>query len=891
LNPRSGKPDPKQGAVPARPPLISFHLVLLLVLSAIVAWFAAPDLLAGGRDLGRVLAGGWARPTTGVFGALIVHQAGAAVLFAGMAVAFYATGAGLLPWAGRIKAEGLIVPAAYLLGCGVISLLLLGQALVRLWFPSLLVLGVAIPAVVALSRRPGRLPAWPSRQTVLLGALPFVLVTPWLLIPELQPDAWEYYLAGPDRWIRMHGFSVRGATPPLHYPFIAEMLYSLPILFGREQVVKWLNAAALVCGTAGAAAVLEIPAGSALLVTLTSATSVYALTCGKNEGFSTGFILLAFACGLDAVRRRAGSGRALSAVFGGLAFSTKYLAGVNVTWVPLVLWWESRDRRLRPWVGWGLAAAAIALPWLVKSYLLTGDPAYPVLSGFWPALIDGWDERNGRVWQLCTMKAMPPLGVLARVGRSLLGEHPLLVLSLPFLIWRPGLPRRAGGAALAIYVIWCAAFWNPQTARYAFSSLGVVLVLTAGCWDGWRREGALGRAVATSMLGLGALTSLTRLSLYPNPFPYALGCESRAHYLNRSLTSFSEMQEAVRASAAGRVLLLVGEVREYGMPHPCLLAQAHASGETPLLWRLVDESRTSRELEAKFRQLGADRILYNFVSVELVQQAFTPFPWTDRMLGLYEAFCRSHLRLVRQSTVCDNVAGGFCLYEVDPRRKIGTPASGYFLPGAEAHYHDPLRLRRTGHPAEAIAMLADLVRRHPAVGAFRSELGYTYALEHDYANAYRCLAPSIALGMRDMFNVTSFGLAALQLEKLKEARAALEEALDHYPENRGTNRVTLGTVRFLMASGAAGHHRAAEAEEDLAAAERLLDFDPANQTEDVVAQRVSTLAWISGLRGDLARSAGRYPQAVAFYRAACAIGPSQPQAAGWNRAIAELGGR
>lgn len=854
-------------------------------------WFTVPELVTGSRDLGRVLATGWARPSSGLLGTLVIHQAGAVLLFIGMAIALWANGAGLLPWAGRVMAQGLAMPAACLLGCGAVSLLLLGLALARLWYPPVMLLAPVIPAVLVLVRtRPG-LSAWPSRHTVLLGALPFLLVAPWLLIPELQPDAWEYYLAGPDRWIRMHGFSVRGATPPLHYPFIAEMLYGLPVLFGRDQVVKWLNAAALVCGTAGAAAVLEIPAGSALLVTLTSATSVYALTCGKNEGFSTGFILLAFACGLDAVRRRAVSGRMVSAVFGGLAFSTKYLAGVNVAWVPVVLWWESRDRRIRPWLAWGLVAAAVALPWLVKSYLLTGDPAYPVLSGFWPALIDGWDARNGMVWRLCTMKTMPDMPVLVRIGRSLLGEHPVLVLAFPWLLWRPGTARRVAGAALLTYGAWCVAFWNPQTARYAFSALGVVLVLAAGRWDGWRRAGAPGRALAGVMLWLGALASITRLSLYPNPFPYALGCESRTHYLDRTLTSYDQMQQALRTPPSGRGLLLVGEVREYGMPRPCLLAQAHASGETPLIWRMVDESRTTRELEAKFRQLGVNRLLYNFVSVELVQQVFTPFPWDDRMLSLYEAFCRSHVKLLSQSTVCDNVAGGFCLYEVDPRREIGTVTSTYFLPGAETHFHEPMRLRRTGHPAEAIALLTGLVKRHPAVGAFRSELGYNYALQRDYANSYRYLAPSIQLGMRDMFNATSFGLAALQLGKLAEAQTVLEQALEHYPENRGTNRVTLGTVRFLLASAAANRHRTGDAELNLAAAERLLDFDPANETEDVVAQRVSTLAWISGLRGDLARSAGRIPEAVAFYRAACAIGPAQPQAAGWARAIQELGGR
>lgn len=888
------KPLPKKPSPQAGPPKIVLLLndlkrLFLPAAGIAVLWFMFQPFAAGARGMGGVLARGWAIPSGALVRALVVNQAGAVAVFLVLVASLWAIGRAVTGWIGAGAVRSIETPVSFLIGAGAGAIVLLGLLLVRVWFPAVMGAALLIPAGVALLVRR---PAVPLDLTVespgWIALLPVVLVFPWLLTPELQTDAWEYFLNGPDRWIHLHGFSVRGATPPLHYPFVAEMLYAIPLLFARDHVARWLNGLVLVSGIWAAATVFGVRLRHAFLVALTSATSVYALTCGKNEGFQAGAILLAVSCGWLAVRRGSSSARALSGIFAGLAISTKYLAGLNVAWVPVLLWWESPRRLIRPWIEWGLVAVAVVSPWLLKTWLMTGDPAYPVLSGFFPSIITGWDLRNAQVWKRCTEVAMAPSMFWDRFGAGLVGEHPVVAVALPFLLWRPGLTRRLTLASLAVYAVWYAVLWNPQTTRWAFSSMGILLILAAGEWGRWLDQGRLARATAVLCLVAGAAASLAKLSFYPNPIPYAYGGESRDGFIGRELTSFMDVRRALAPRSDGKALLLVGEVREYELPRPCLVALSHASGEAPLIWRLVNASSTLRDLEVRFRQLNVNRVAYNYVSVKLAQMVLAPFVWDDRMLTLYEAFCRKHLRLAGQSVFCNFWTGGYCWYDLDPVHDIGGPASTYFLPGAEAQIQRATFLHNAGRGDEALAALLALVKAHPGVGSFRSELGYEYSLRHDHLNAYQAFKPAMAVGVRDSVNGPSFGLAACSIGKFDEGRAVLDRSLDAYPDFAETIRVALADAINARALTAVRAGKLAEAERELGEAERYLTFEPQDPASQAALHRGPVLAATCGLLGDLARTAGNMPRAIAYLRKAYRLAPQSRAAEMWRQAADQL---
>ena len=229
---------------------------------------------------------------------------------------------------------------AFPIGFASASILLLGLLLTGLWFPPVM-LGAVL--LVLLASRP-----WENwrflhpRHTDIPGAglplaaiaISLALFIPWMLLPETHPDAWTYHLAGPERWLALHGFSVRLAAAPLLYPFISELPSALALICGDDSAPKLLHGWWLICGM-GAFLNAVCPAGKAwgFLGGLAYASTVYVFQAGKSDGVGTASALLAFSC-LLAMRGSAKSRWAVPAgIMGGVLLSYKLLGFFNAVWV------------------------------------------------------------------------------------------------------------------------------------------------------------------------------------------------------------------------------------------------------------------------------------------------------------------------------------------------------------------------------------------------------------------------------------------------------------------------------------------------------------------------------------------------------------------------------
>jgi len=843
-------------------------------------------LADGARGAASLLGAGWAPPSAAILAQNASAHAAAVAVAAAMAAALWVTGLAVRPWA-RLG-PALAVFAAFPLGYAAVSLLYLGLALAGLWFPRVLAAAIVAPAAAALILRRGRLlprlggpphpglPGW-----LVLAAVACIL--PWSLAPETQPDGWEYFLAGPERWLAAHRYGVLGATPPLHYPDIAEMLYAIPVGLGLDPAAKLLNAAAMLCGAGAVCSLLERDArGLGLLMFVTAMTPVFLMTTGKNEGFAAGFVLLAVAFAWRGAWTPAG-------LFAGLALSTKYLSVLNLAWLPLLM---TAGRRRAQFLRLAGLAGAVTSPWLVKAWLLTGDPAYPVASGFLPWLVDGWDARNARVWHLSTAVDAPAGSWPVRAVQGLIWEHAGLALLLPALAFAGGRGRLVAAGSVAAYAAWQAGFPGPQTTRWAFPSIAAALILCGGPARRWLAGPRILRWALVAAWGLAAGHSLVRLAGGGvSPLPYAAGSETRAGFLARAFSTLIPAAEAIRAGGRGAVVLLVGEVREYGLPRPCLVANAHASGEAPLVWRLVNASGTDRDLVVRFRELGIRRLLYNYVTIKNVQFCHEPFRWDERMLRLYTAFCRLHLKATRVFDTADFANGGFVVYGFSPRPAARPPRTILYLPGAEAYCHTAVPFRNRGRMAEAVREHAALAAVCPEVLSFRAEWGHTLALSGDWPRAYALLASAVHDGFAEPVHLVNFGLAAVQLEKHAEADAVFRRCLTGAPSHAVAVRIGLGWAEFGLAVEAGKKRDLAGAAARLAEAEGFLE-KPAGPPQDrFERERVKRLAYVYGLEADLARLRRDLPRASARYRAAAALVPGTPEAATWSGLADRLPGR
>lgn len=294
------------------------------------------------------------------------------------------------------------------LGLGLLSQLMLGLAAVGALRPAavvvlaagLWVVGFTEMREVLLSLRPNRAllgdrPAWTLGLAGLLG---LAFWTAWT--PPHHYDSLVYHLELPALYVRHGGLVAPDYLPFAHFPQNAEMLFSFALLLGSDvlaQLFSWL-AMALSVWWVFEMGRREAPLSAAMLacVLLASQTAVMLLAGSAYvETFVMLWLTAAVFCFLRwrdlAGPAEGGSGwLALAGVFAGLGVGTKYYAAVCPAILTLFL--LLRRSRRRDVVLFTGAAALVGCPWLVKNWIVTGNPVFPFLYKVMPY----WGPGAGR---------------------------------------------------------------------------------------------------------------------------------------------------------------------------------------------------------------------------------------------------------------------------------------------------------------------------------------------------------------------------------------------------------------------------------------------------------------------------------------------------------------
>ncbi|HEX3694690.1 MAG TPA: hypothetical protein VH374_04805 [Polyangia bacterium] len=301
----------------------------------------------------------------------------------------------------RLRVEELLLVAATSLafGAGLTAMALtLAAALGVLKFPVVLAIHLAW-SVLGLSsardirarvRACGGVPnVWPAWKVLLTAALAIAGVATLVttLAPPSSSDATVYHLRIPHEFLREGRIAPLKDNVHMFAPLYGEMLFAAGMSLHDDvlaALIHWLLGVAAAL-TAGAWA-KRLGARYGLIAIVIFGLTPLVIWDATSSFVDLGFTTFAALGILWASRPEVGpSSLIMATLFAGLAAGTKFhgcftavLTGIMAS----VAAWPDRRSALQRFVVVGIGAAAIASPWFVRNFLLTGNPIYPMANSW-----------------------------------------------------------------------------------------------------------------------------------------------------------------------------------------------------------------------------------------------------------------------------------------------------------------------------------------------------------------------------------------------------------------------------------------------------------------------------------------------------------------------------
>lgn len=463
----------------------------------------------------------------------------------------------------------------FTVGYAFLALLVFVLGYAHAFHRSVLVAVALVGAALALPFLPGELrsvrAAWRDAGTLRrpLIAIGLLLLLDVVLAsaPPTSGDAIAYHLSAPKEWLHS------GRIFPVWWdwntfqPFSTELHQALgqALWNGRAaMVVTALLGAFSVCCVYGLTRELagRSAAVVAALVWVAQGMFVWESTGGFVELVLAGFVALA-AWHLAVLRR---SGRINDALWAGLAAGvaagTKYHGLIFVGAFALVVVLVTHGRR-GPALALFAAGAAVALPWYVRNWIVTGNPLYPFAAGvFGGKYLDAGSRYDLNqslsgyglpgIWRLPFF----PLEFLLHTGRYERGYSfsPALFVLAPVGIVIGGRTARLLGLGILVYlVVW----WETmhQITRYLLLVLPFAAVLAgaAAVWLWQRHARAVLAAVAlVTVVPFAAIAGLFTWRIGPG----AVGAQSTSAFVQKQTGTYDAFRWLDRnLPPRGRVLI------------------------------------------------------------------------------------------------------------------------------------------------------------------------------------------------------------------------------------------------------------------------------------------------------------------------------------------------
>jgi 4-amino-4-deoxy-L-arabinose transferase-like glycosyltransferase len=583
------------------------------------------------------------------------------------------------------------------LGVGLLGLIFFGISLINLsaWTAwGFLLLAAALfwrgvlewwrdwSAIIPLVRANGML-------GVFVGGCALILVLCALMValaPPLRFDSLVYHLLLPRIYVNADRFIYTGETFFWGFPQLTHILYAWMLALGakRMAVLTWgLGIMTLIGVLDYTRYRLGNRAAWAGLATILAGFSVAASLAWGYMDWSGMLFGLGVLIGLDQWRE-AGDVKwlRLAGIFTGLAFGTKYTAGILLIGSGVVLIWEFwRTKRSvgLVWLNFLVPAGLLALPWLLKNVIATGNPFYPLLfpagavdstrlslfqnkpiQGNWldavflPIRATFWGIELGTVgnapnFEISIGPLFIGLGIWVGLDWKKRLEKEKKLISTATLLALSGLLIWAIGGRLSGYLI--------RTHLY-FSLFPAFAIMAGAGFQNIERSSLpgirLGRIAAVLLilvLGLNALE--IGLDMFRKGAPrYFLAMMSEDDYVTQNLGVYYQAMEEIRSMDQEARVLMLWETRGYYCFPGC------DSDEVIDRWPSDWERFGDRELVlADWQAQGYTHLLYAHVAADFMKshpEKFEVLAWNE-----LDA-------LVAELSVLEKFGEAYTLYDIKP---------------------------------------------------------------------------------------------------------------------------------------------------------------------------------------------------------------------------------
>ncbi len=687
--------------------------------------------------------------------------------------------------------------ASVLTGVGMYSTLALALGLSGLMFP-LIAVGTWVAACGAASCV--RLPRWSfdeirlfrSGDSMIAGLTLMMIggLVIFAMAPETTVDALSYHLAAPEHTRSLHKLV---DTPHLQFrwPLLAEQLITifLGILSPHiVNVIAFLALALLMYGWVqrrwGMTAALFSLAGLLIASDISRLVPIV-----KPDLLAVSFSLLAVVLWDRMVlssRCRRVSAVLLGAALG-WAFCTKFTAvaiGVGI------LTWHVFFHRsfLRPTTVWLTIAGfiTVTLPYLTRTWILTGNPVYPFLMGGFQ-----WSALNVQLmrygWPIPDVNPRDPSDVFNLLVGMGTVHVSLAFIGIPLLLFTTGVKElRIGHLAMCIagsMVAWIWIFQAPFL-RFMIPIFPVIIILGSIALASFNFGKGRPRALLPILVAVVVILGYLRVVAYVNMagtakkpiLPVAFGLVKPAFFQERVLTTYWESVSLLNRLEPSRGrLLLVGDARGTLFSRSRVTLSQDIA-DFPLVLKIARASHSPEEIFKRFKQLGVSVVGLDYVYSARQGVLYTPFYWKPEEIKRYYEFCLHWLEPLGSTEQYDFQNGGWDFYRV--RNGRGRPNEAlFFLPGTEG-----LVVNTSGaSPAREITRLKRLVTLAPRVAAFQCQLGSLLVNDRRWQEALPYLYRGLMAGFPDAEPHGKLGLALWNLKRYQEAESAFKRAAQRNP--------------------------------------------------------------------------------------------------------------
>jgi len=472
--------------------------------------------------------------------------------------------------------------------------------------------------------------------------------------PPIQFDELVYHLAIPDIYLGNNQILNIPYLVFSNYPLNVEMLFTLAMGLKSDILAQLMHFSFGLLAGLSIYLLTRTYFGRrqgllALFIFFSLPSIIFTMSFAFNDLALTYYVILSVYAMLNWMKINDRRWLILSGIMTGLAIGVKYSGVICfiLLFGTIMINKTSIKSLFKELFIFSLAALLPILPWLIKNFIFVGNPVYPFLYGIFGG--ENWDNFNTqRFTREMSHYGPGHTGILRylvlpffitcdwQTGDIPIG--PLLLFYLPFLFFIKNVDK-----TVKYLLVFCGAyffFWviTSMVIRFLFPAIALLCVVSGYIVKEIRKSLFFEIPIFIALI-LNIYTLYTAIGQHPD---FYLGNKTREEklLLAQPVKDYYQVIKFIneRLPNTSKVLF-IGEPRRYYCQKEILTS---TELDTAIISKLVKESKDTKELLRRLRNLKITHILYHRDNIGWLKRQFNYFNWENKDQELlYESFLTS----------------------------------------------------------------------------------------------------------------------------------------------------------------------------------------------------------------------------------------------------------